>query len=115
MQPVLLLLLSLTALSNANAIPASDGDGTCARKVDARYACTADSDCVVVKHGNCCGTTNICALAHAKFTKDEICPAGSDGFGVCGFERVDGCACREGACYGLRGGKVTSSPKEWGV
>ncbi|KAL2361192.1 hypothetical protein RJZ56_005918 [Blastomyces dermatitidis] len=93
----------------------SPSDGTCARKVDARYACMTDSDCVMVKHGNCCGATDVCALAHAKFTKDEICPAGSGGVGVCGFESIDGCACRDGACYGLRGGKVTSSPKEWGV
>ncbi|EEQ89911.2 uncharacterized protein BDCG_05031 [Blastomyces dermatitidis ER-3] len=113
MQPALLLLLSLAALSNAIAVPGSDG--TCARKVDARYACMTDSDCVMVKHGNCCGATDVCALAHAKFTKDEICPAGSGGVGVCGFESIDGCACRDGACYGLRGGKVTSSPKEWGV
>ncbi|OJD18270.1 hypothetical protein AJ78_01709 [Emergomyces pasteurianus Ep9510] len=111
MKSFLLLFLSLAALNNAVAIPTSDIEWT--TQVDARYACARDSDCVVVNHGNCCGASITCALAHAKFTDDEICPAGHDTAGICGFETIEVCVCQQGVCYGFQGGKVSSSPKEW--
>ncbi|QSS55150.1 hypothetical protein I7I53_02953 [Histoplasma capsulatum var. duboisii H88] len=107
MKSLLSLLLFFAALSHAMAVPA--------RQADARYVCTTDSDCVVVNHGNCCGATEVCALASATFTRSEICPASNGEVSVCGFESIEACACRQGVCYGMHGGEVSSSPKEWAV